>query len=162
MSDRFSFDKRDATVVDVGLHPELEHFERLLTESRPDPSDALRERVMGDMRSQLRRQRVVRRLRFAGGMAAALLIGVGLSLATGRVTDYYAQDSQRPSVHALAAEIQKQSPELSPEEAMRRAMLVQIAAQSGQEKTVQGGMFPFSPLGPNGASLGPNGAEAKR
>jgi hypothetical protein len=135
-------------VADLELHPELERFERLLTNSRrPKPPDALRQRVLGDVRTQLRRQRVVRRWQLVAAFAATFLIGTGFSLAVARTTSYAMQrQNARPSVYALAEEIQKHSPELSPEEAVRRAMLVQIAAQSGHE-TVQGSMFPFPSAG---------------
>ena len=115
------------------LARELERLERLLTSApRPEPSVALRRRVLGSMGSQLRRQRRVSRWRFAMALAAMLLLSLGPLLAAAHAANLVLQRRESlPSLHEVARRIQQLSPDISSEESVRRAMLIRIAAEAG-------------------------------
>jgi hypothetical protein len=101
-------------------------------EALPEPSPALRERVLWGVRSQLRREQRASRWRSAAALAATLLLGLGLSLAAGHAAARaLGRHDSPPPLHEIARRIQQLSPDLSPEESVRQAMLVSIAAEVG-------------------------------
>jgi hypothetical protein len=155
---------------DSQLAAELDRLERLLASApRPEPSAALRERVISGALCQVHRQRVLL-LAWASAatVAATVLISVAFSylfLATfsgDRATPRAevggvppGEPRQRPvlvgqaagagltiavssssvslSMPELARRIRQLSPEISPEEATRQAMLLQIGAMTGAQ-----------------------------
>jgi hypothetical protein len=118
---------------DLQLPPELERLEHFLARGpRARPSAALRQRVMADVRSELHRRVVVPKWRFVAAFAATFLMGVSLSLAVAQATSIALQPRESaPSLREVAKRIRHLSPDLSPEESVRRAMLLEIAARAG-------------------------------
>ena len=118
---------------DMQLPPELERLERFLVSGpRSAPSAALRGRVLEGIRSELHREHTWSKWRFAAALAAALLVDLCLSLAVVQATCFALQQREsHPSVHEVARRIQQLSPDLSPEESLRRAVLVRIGAEMG-------------------------------
>jgi hypothetical protein len=115
------------------LPPELERLERvLMRDPRPQPSMAFRQRVLDGMRFELRRSRRVPRWQLAAACAATFLLSVSLSLAAAQATSFVLQPGQSaPPVREVAKRIQELLPDISPEESLRRATLIEIAAQVG-------------------------------
>jgi hypothetical protein len=117
------------------LPPELGRLERhLACGPRPEPSAALRGRVLSDVRSRLRRERFLARWRFVAACAATLLVGLGLLLGVLQATVFALQPRDAPlSVCEIARRLQQLSPRLSREESLRQAVLRRIGAEvSGQ------------------------------
>jgi hypothetical protein len=116
---------------DFHLPPELEPLERLLAcGPRPQPSAALRRRVLGNVRSELRRERILPRWRFAGAFAAILLLGLSLSVGVLQATVFARQHRESPpSVYEVARRLQELSPGLSRPESLRQAVLRHIGAE---------------------------------
>ena len=116
---------------DFGISAELEQVERLLTRGRrPMPSAALRQRVLADVQRELHPRRFRPNRRFAAAFAATLLLG--LWLAAAHATCFALQQRSAVSpIRELAAQIQRLTPDIAPEEAVRRAMLVEIASRVG-------------------------------
>lgn len=108
-------------------------MERLLTRGRrPMPSAALRRRVLGDMRSELHGWRSRPNWRSAVAFAATFLLGVSLWLAAAHATCFALQGRSVSSpIREIAVQIRRLTPDIAPEEAVRRAMLVEIASQVG-------------------------------
>jgi hypothetical protein len=113
------------------LSPELERLERLLVGGpRPEPSAALRRRVLGGVKSELRSERILPRWRFAAAFAATLLVGLSLSFGVLQATSFALQQRElSPSVYEVARRLQQLSPGLSREESLRQAVLRQISAE---------------------------------
>ena len=113
------------------LPAELEQVERLLMHGRrPMPSVALRQRVFGDVRSELHRRRSRTNWRFAAAFAATLLLGLWFAAAHATCFALQQRSASSP-IRELAVQIRRLTPDISPEEAVRRAMLVEIASQVG-------------------------------
>ncbi len=112
------------------LPRELERLERLLVcGPRPEPSVALRRRILSSVVSELRSKRNFSRWRFAAAFAAALLVGLSLSLGIPQATVFAMQQRERsPSLCEVAKRLQQLSPGLSREESLRQAVLRQIGA----------------------------------
>jgi hypothetical protein len=128
------------------LPPDLERLERdLAGRPRPEPSPKLRDRVMRDVRAELEHavvasaERVeterVRRQRsgwmtFAAGLALSVLVWLNLSLSAAQATSYEWHRRAGPrSVDVTARQIRKLLPELSPQEARRHALIVQVGSE---------------------------------
>jgi hypothetical protein len=127
--------KREGTkqMNHLQLPPELERVERFLTcGPRPEPSAALRRRVLSDVRSELRSERVLPRWRLAAAfatLAATLLVAISLLLGVLQATSFALQQRESsPSVYEVARRLQVLSPTLSREESLRQAALRQIGA----------------------------------
>jgi hypothetical protein len=153
--------------------PELDRLERLLASGpRPEPSPALRERVLNGALCRLRRQQMLL-LAWASAatVAATVLLSVGFSYLflaaffgnqaapraeSGGITPVeppaktfvvtsvpgigltvVASNPSVPlSTPELAWRIRLLSPEISPEEATRQAVLLQIGAMTGAQSTL--------------------------
>jgi hypothetical protein len=120
------------------LPPDLERLEHLLANGpRPAPSAALRRRVLAGVQSELRRQLISLRWRFAAAFAAAVLAMLSFSLAAAQATSFVQQQHEStPSVREVAKQIQQRSPDISPEESIRRAMLMEIVGRVGCRPTL--------------------------
>jgi hypothetical protein len=126
------------------LSPELERLERLLAFGpRPEPSTALRERVLDDVRAELRHcvlDRLRRELlreqrrsswRFAAACAATLLLGLSLSLGAMHAAGFALQPpASTPTVYDVARQLQQLSPEVSQRDLLAQATLRQIGAEA--------------------------------
>lgn len=114
------------------LPPECEEVERLLAcGPRPEPSAALRRRVLGSVQSELRRERISAKWRSASAFAAALLVALGLSLGVLQATSFALQQRESPpSVFEVARRLQLLSPGLSREDSLRQATLRHIGAEA--------------------------------
>jgi hypothetical protein len=126
------------------LPPDLERLECLLAcGPRPEPSAALRQRVLDDVRAELR-QRVLDNLRaelrrenarvrwrVAAACAASLLVGLSLSLAFVQVAGFGLQaPTTTPTIADVARQIQQISPEATRQTSLNQARLRQIADAS--------------------------------
>jgi hypothetical protein len=113
------------------LPPELERLERLLAHGpRPEPSAALRRRVLGSVRAELRSECVLPKWRFAMAFAAILLVGLSLSLSVLQATGFALQQcTSHPSVYEVARRLQQLSPSLSHKESLRQAVLRHMGAE---------------------------------
>ena len=120
------------------LPPELAPVERLLARGpRPEPSAALRRRVLSIVRYELHREPVSPRWRFAAAFAAAVFVGLGLSLGVLQTTSHALQpDPSPPSVYEIARRLQQLSPGLSREESLRQAALRHIGAEASGRTTL--------------------------
>ena len=105
----------ETVMEDSQFPPELERLERLLTcGPRPEPSAALRRRVLGGVQSELRSERIWPKWRFAAAFAATILVGLSLSLGVLQATGFAVQQRQSPrSVYEVARRLQQLSPGLS-------------------------------------------------
>jgi hypothetical protein len=114
------------------LPRELERLQRVLAcGPQPEPSAALRRRVLRGVRTGLRSQRVLPRWRFAAAFATTLLAGLGLSLGVLQATVFAIQQHElSPSVCEVAKRLQQLSPGLSEEESLRQASLRQIGVEA--------------------------------
>ncbi len=117
------------------LPPELERLERLLAHGpRPEPSTALRRRVLSEVRSELRSERVLPPWRFAAAFAATLLVGLSLSRGVLHTTGFALQQAESPpSVYEIARRLQQLSPGLSRKESLRQAVLRQMGAETNDQ-----------------------------
>jgi hypothetical protein len=124
------------------LPPELQRLERLLAcGPRPEPSGALRQRVLGGVRSELRSKRIVLKWRVAAAVAATLLVGLSLSLGALQAAGFARQQRDvSPNVDEVALRLRQLSPGLSQEESLRQAVLRDIAAESSRQ--IPPGDFP--------------------
>lgn len=115
------------------LPPELEQLERRLADGpRLDPSSALRQRVLRGVHAELASDGLLPRWRFAAAAAAAVFIWLSLSLAiTQMINSALARPRSQQPVGELARQIQRRLPELSPEESLREAILLQVGAEFG-------------------------------
>ena len=115
------------------LLPEIEQLEHMLASGpRPEPSPALRQQVLDSVWSELRCEHRMPKWRLAASVAAAVLVSLTLSLAVAQAAGVVLrQHRSLPSVHQVAKRIEKLSPDLSPEESLRQATLLQIAAEVG-------------------------------
>jgi hypothetical protein len=99
---------------------------------KPRPSMAFRQRVLDDMASELRRSRRQQSWRLVASIAASFLLCVSVSLITAQATGFALRQSDSgPSVYEIAGRIQRLLPDISPEESLRRATLLEIAARAG-------------------------------
>ena len=123
------------------LPPDLHELERdLAGRPRPVPPAALRQRVIGCVRAELRRNGSRNGWTFAAGVAAAVLVWVNLSLSATLATDFGPQpDRPRRPVEKVAAEIQRLLPGLSDEEARRQAILLQAGSDLRGRPTFSAG-----------------------
>jgi hypothetical protein len=115
---------------DWQLSPDLEQLERALSGRwRPQPSVGLGQRVLGEVRAQLRRERPRSRWRFAVAVAAAVLVWLNLSFSATHATDYGLRRSgQGETLEATSARIRQLLPELSEQEARQQAALLRAGA----------------------------------
>ncbi len=115
------------------LPAELEQLERRLAAGpRPEPPAALRRQVLRSVRAELRPEQFAPWWRFAAAAAAVIFLWLSLSVAVAEVANSALQEREwNPSVKAIAKKIQRISPEFTPEESLREAVLLQIAAESG-------------------------------
>jgi hypothetical protein len=114
---------------------ELEHS--LASDPWPEPPTALRQRVLLGIRAELDHDRMVSRWRFAA-VAAALLLWLSFSLAATQViTAALSPRQPQQSVVEVAKRIQKLSPDLSPDESLRQAMLFQSAVALGASPSLE-------------------------
>jgi hypothetical protein len=124
------------------LPPELERVERFLARGpRPAPSASLRRRILGDVRSELRRERLSPRWRFAAVFAATVLVELCLSLSIMQAVKYgWRQRETSPAVVDVARQLQQLSPGLSHEESLRQAKLRQSGVGSDR-RMIQAGVL---------------------
>ena len=135
------------TVMENGrLPPELERLERnLLSGPQVEPSAALRQRVLRGVRAELYCDRILPRWRFAAA-AAAVFVWLSLSLTAARAIDAALAPGQpHQSVREVAKRVQQLSPELSPEESLREAMLFQSAAELGSRISLEDRLYIAGP-----------------
>lgn len=113
------------------LPPELEDLQRLLAcGPRPEPSAALRQRVVGGMRIELHCEGTAGSWQYAAAFAATVLLGLSLSLGVLQTTSFALQQRlPAPSVEEVARRLQVLSPSLSREDSLRQAALRHIGAQ---------------------------------
>ena len=133
---------------DLNLSPELERLERELAE-RPweEPSAALRARVIGGARTELGRQRRQAGWAYAVAAAAAALVWINLSLTATRATDYrLAPGEPDAAVDALACQIRELLPEVSRQEAVRQAVLLESGSKLAWCPRPQTGPTVLAPL----------------
>ena len=118
---------------DLHVSDEFRRLERLLAGGpRPVPPATLRRRVLSGVRRELRSGRIRSLRRAAAALAAVLLVEFGLTAAAVQATNsMFLPRFHNPSVHVVAQQIRRLSPELPPEESLRRAALLQIAAEVG-------------------------------
>lgn len=112
------------------LPPELEQLERDLADRpRLDPPAELRQRVIGGVRAELRRDGPRNGWAFAAAVAAVVLVWLNLSLSATLATDC-GPPPHTPAreVGKVAEQIQKLLPELSQREALRQAVLLQAGS----------------------------------
>jgi hypothetical protein len=121
---------------EIRLPRDLRPIERLLTsEPRPEPSAALRWRVLNQVQAELRRDRPTPRWRFAVAIAATLLVALSLSVAAiQRARSFLGPREVPPTIGNVAWQLRQVSPTLSKEESLRQAALRHV--------TVQGGILP--------------------
>jgi hypothetical protein len=117
---------------ELHLPAELERLERLLANGpRPQPSAALRRRVIGRMRCELHSERVLPTWRVAAAFAATLLVGLSLWLGVLQATTVAMQQrDEPPSIEEIARRLRQLSPTLSRPESLRQAVLRQIGAEA--------------------------------
>jgi hypothetical protein len=115
------------------LPPELDGLERRLSRGpRPEPSAALRLRVLRGVRSALWRQYLAAKCRFAAAFAAIVLLAMGLSLGVRQATAAaWQQRESRISIATVARQLQTLSPGLSREQSLRLAASRHIGAAAG-------------------------------
>lgn len=120
------------------LPTELERLEHRLTHGpRSAPAAVLRWRVLAGVQSELHRQLVSLRWRFAAAVAATVLAILSFSLAAAQATSFARQQHESTlAVREVAKQIQHTLPDISPEESLRRAMLLEIAGQVGCRPTL--------------------------
>ena len=114
---------------DLQLPPELERLEHLLMCGPcPEPSAALRRRILSSVGSELRSKQVLPRWRLAATFAAVLLVGLSLSFGILQATIFAMQP--HPTLCEVAKRLQRLSPGLSREESLRQAALRQIGVEA--------------------------------
>jgi len=116
---------------DFPLPPELQRLEQALSaRPREQPSDELKQRCLRGIQAELRTQHARSRWTFAVAVAATVLVGLNLSMSASQATDFGFQlGGQQPSLEETAAEVRLLLPEVSPQEAMRHALLLQSGAR---------------------------------
>ena len=93
------------------------------------PADGLRGRVLGGVRTELRRQQRRAGWGFATAVAVAVVVWINLSISATRATDYHLQPgAERQSVAVVAGQIRQLVPEISPRESRRQAALLQAGS----------------------------------
>jgi hypothetical protein len=130
-------------MADMRLPREMERVERFLTAGpRPEPSAALRWRVLSQVQYELREDRSRSQQRWAVAIAATLLIGVSVSMAAFlRSVAPLRKNEAPPTVDTVAWRLQQVSPNLSREEALRQALLRNV--------TQAGCLVPFGDIPSN-------------
>src|SRR3974377_1607886 len=100
---------------DQPLPYEMERVERLLSrDPRPVPSAAMRRRVLGGVQSQLRRDRMLPKFRFALAFVGRFFLAMNLLLGVLGSNSFALQPSEpNPSVSEVARRLQELSPGLS-------------------------------------------------
>ena len=123
------------------LPPDLQELERdLAGRPRPVPPAALRQRVIGGVRAELRRNGSRNGWTFAAGLAAAVVVWVNLSLSATLATGFGSKrGGTGPPVEKVAEQIQQLLPELSDEEARRQAVLLQAGSDLRGRATFSAG-----------------------
>lgn len=113
------------------LPPELVLLEQdLAARPRGRPSAELKERCLGGLRAELRRQPSRNRWAFAVAVSASVLVGLNLSLSASQATDFGLRlDGRQTSVVKTAEQIRRLLPEMPPQEAMRQAVLLRASAE---------------------------------
>jgi hypothetical protein len=123
---------------------ELDHLERLLTLGpRPEPSTALRQRVLDDFRAELHHRRLNRLRvqllreqkrangRFAVACAVTLLVAVGLSIGVMHAAGIALRPpASAPTVAEVAWQLQQLSPDISPRDSLVQATLRHIGPEA--------------------------------
>ena len=124
---------------------ELEHVERVLAcAPRPEPSTALRPRVLDDvheelrhcmlhrLRVELRREQRRASRRFAVACAAARLFAVDLSFGVMDAAGVALNPpASAPTVASVAWQLQQLSPEMSQKDSLLQATLRQVGPDAG-------------------------------
>jgi hypothetical protein len=122
----------------------LDRVERLLTLGlRPEPSTALRQRVLDDFRTELHRRRLTRlrvqllrdqkraNRRFAVACAVTLLVAVGLSIGAMNAAGIALRPpASTPTVAEVAWQLQQLSPDISPRDSLVQATLRHIGPEA--------------------------------
>jgi hypothetical protein len=114
------------------LPPELEHLERILAGGpRANPPAALEARVLGGVRSALRRRRIVRRWLSSAAFAATIFVAITLSPCVLQATGLAPQQSEPSvSIEEIARRLQQLAPRLTREDSLRQAALREIGADA--------------------------------
>jgi hypothetical protein len=112
------------------LPPDLEQIEReLAARPRSWPDAGLKERCVQQLRVELRGPGSGSRWSLVAATAAALLVGLNLSLSATQATDFGLHiGSQQQSVQRAAEEIRQLLPDVPPKEAARQAVLLRAGA----------------------------------
>jgi len=113
------------------LPPDLAALEReLMARDRPSPPSALRQRVLDGVRRDHRRPPRLPAWQFAAAVAAALLLGINLSVSVANnLSGHLADGLDKERLDAEAERLRGLVPELSDQEVYRQALLAQGAAQ---------------------------------
>jgi hypothetical protein len=121
------------------LTADLERLEgELAAGPRPEPSTALRQRVLRDVRTELhrrvqvelRRDDFLPRWQIAAAAAVIVFVWVGLSFTAAQIAYSALQPREdNPAVSEIARQIQQLSPDFLPDESLREARLLQIAGE---------------------------------
>jgi hypothetical protein len=114
------------------LPDEFEELEQLLTNSpRPQPSAALRGRVLRRMRCELHQEQILPTWRAAAAFAATVLVALSLWLGVLQASTAAMQQVQNsPSIDEIAWQLRQISPTLSQTESLRQAWLRQAGAEA--------------------------------
>src|SRR5262249_19274771 len=119
------------TMIDPELPPDLAALERRLAERpRAEPSADLRPRLLAATRAALRHRPVDARWRSWGGLAAAVLVGINLSMSLAADTDWQLAPGVDPGeVAATLSRLQAAAPDLPEPELRRQALLAWAGAR---------------------------------
>jgi hypothetical protein len=112
------------------LPSELRQIEQdLIARSRSRAVEDLRPRILGDLRSRLRAERLRAHWQFALAVAVVVLVWLNLSISATQATDCGLR-LHGPSgpIQTVADEIHRLVPDLSPEESRRQAVLLQAGS----------------------------------
>jgi len=116
---------------DWQLPSELQQLERdLANRSRQRASDDLRPRILGDLQTRLRAERLRARWQFALAVAVVVLVWLNLSMSATQATDFGLRlNGPSEPIETIAEQVHRLVPEFSPEEARRQAILLQAGSR---------------------------------
>jgi hypothetical protein len=120
---------------ELRLPPELQDLDRFLARGpRPEPSAALRRRVLSRMRSELDVGYVFSKWRFAAAFAATVLASLSLSLGVLHAGSLVLQPGGAPpSIDEVASRLQQLAPDLPREDSRVQAKLRHICVEVTRE-----------------------------
>ena len=134
---------------DNQLPTDLRQLERELAgRPRPGPPAELRRRVIDGARVELRRNGSRNGWPLAAAVAAAVVVWINLSMSATLGTDYGpGPDTAGPPAGKVAAQIRQLLPELSENDALLQAVLLQSRSDLTLHPSVPAGPASLRPLG---------------